>query len=102
MKKLSERIKRREHDKAVYAGEVEDNLVTFGTENPNGETEGDDGSAGGETTETTDYTKLTSHADLDAALEGREAPTGWKDMKVADKQAWLSDNPKAPAAGWGG
>lgn len=116
MFKLDERKKAREYRAAVNAGEIKDTVMTHGTAE-NGEVIGDDGkpvagsaakgaaSGGdgdGEGNKGTDYTKFTTHADLDAELAKLNLsaePEGWKDAKVADKQAKLAELSK-PAGGW--
>lgn len=68
---------------------------TEGSDNGNGNGNGN------EENTPPDYTKLNTHADLDAALGERPGPEGWKDMKVNDKQAWLAANPATTnPAGW--
>lgn len=112
MFKLADRKRVREHLRKVNAGEVSDPVALYGTD-ANGDVIGDDGkpvsgtaAKGHVATETSsepvDYTKMTTHADLDAALGERTKPEGWDDrekFKVADKQAWLTANP-ANGGGW--
>lgn len=110
MFKLEDRKKVRQHLRKVHSGEVSDPVALYGTD-ANGDVIGDDGkpvsgtAAKGHVTpemaaEPVDYTKMTTHAELDAALGDRTKPEGWDDrekFKVADKQAWLA----APAnGGW--
>lgn len=49
----------------------------------------------------TDYSKVRTHADLDAALGDRDQPEGWADFQAAQKRTWLTDNPvpAKPSAG---
>lgn len=91
MKSLKERQKQRAHHAAVYNGEVDDPVVTYGTDTPN--TAPEDTGNGGGGSEPVDYTRMGTHAELDAALGDRTKPEGWGDMKVADKQTWLAANP---------
>ena len=107
MFKLEERKKVRAHLAAVNSGAISDPKAQFGTD-ASGNVLGDEGKPvegtapkgfkAGEAPAPaeTDYTKLTTHADLDAALGSREKPEGWDDrekFKVAEKQAWLAANP---------
>ena len=129
MKDLKTRQKQREYLAKVNSGEIKDPRVTLGTDE-SGNVIGDDGkpvagtNPGGEKTNANptgengggsdaskDYSKLTRHEDLDKALEGRTAPDGWGDMKVTDKQAWLTEHPAEGSntgagspgnGGWGG
>lgn len=100
MKSLKERKAQREHHAAVYAGKVDDPVVSLGVDT--GTYTGTDGGGEGDDDKPTDYTKLGTHADLDGdkGLAGREKPEGWDQMKVADKQAWLDANRPAPVGGW--
>jgi hypothetical protein len=117
MKDLKTRQKQREHFAAVNAGKIDDPVVTHGTdetgnvigdngkpvpgtapggENTNANPTGENNGGAGQGAGAADYSKLTSHADLDAALEGRTKPEGWDNrdlFKVADKQKWLAEHP---------
>jgi hypothetical protein len=109
MFKLEDRKKVREHLRKVNAGQIKDPVAQYGTD-ANGDVIGDDGkpvpgtAAKGQSpapepeTEPVDYTKMTTHADLDAALGDRTKPEGWGDMKVAEKQAWLAG--QTNGGGW--
>jgi hypothetical protein len=109
MLKLEDRKKVRAHLRGVNAGKISDPVAQYGTA-ANGDVIGDDGkpvpgtaakgfTATEATPEPVDYTKLTTHAELDAALGDRTKPEGWDGMKVADKQAWLAAAP-ANGGGW--
>lgn len=104
---LKTRKKQRAHMRAVYSGEVKDLTVMLGQDasgnpvnadgsivNPDTAIPGDVNAAN-----TTDYTKMTTHAELDAAVGARTTPDGWDKFKVDDKQKWLADN-AATATGW--
>lgn len=110
MFKLKDRQERRNYIARVNAGEVKDFTITHGTtaggipvdakgtpliETAEPPEENGDGA--------TDYTKLTSHEQLDNALGARAKPEGWDDrnkFKVVDKQTWLASNPATPGGGW--
>jgi hypothetical protein len=103
MKSLKERQKQRAHHAAVYSGEIVDPVILFGTDTPNAApavSDTDNGSnINAVDNSPTDYSKLGTHAELDAALGTRTKPDGWDGFKVADKQAWLVANP-ATASAW--
>jgi hypothetical protein len=96
MKSLKERQNQRAHHAAVYGGKVKDPIVTYGTETPNAmpEDTGEGNGGGG----TADYSKLGTHAELDAALGQRSKPENWDNLKVTEKQAWLTAN--SVSSGW--
>lgn len=127
MFKLEQRKKARKHMAAVNAGEIKDPVVSHGTDKsgnvigddgapvsgtaPGGYTsdDGDEEGEGGGNTSTNsipDYSKVTTHAALNAELAklGVETPEGWTDDKptVAEKQAKLNElaNGKDNGGGW--
>lgn len=123
---LKERQKARAYNHAVNAGEVKDPVIQHGTA-VNGDVIGDDGKPvpgtaakgfkpdeggegnggeGGEGNQPVDYTKFTTHADLDAEfakLNKDPAETGWGgegSKTVAEKQAKLAELTKPATTGW--
>lgn len=123
MFKLEERKKAREHRAAVNAGKVKDMKASHGLAE-NGDVIGNDGkpvegtaakgfkpaeaddNAGGnpDGNNKVDYTKVKSHAELNAELAklGKETPEGWTDDKptIAEKQALLTEMTKTAESGW--
>ena len=72
-----------------------------GTSPVNGGNDGG-GTGNGSGGDTFDYKQLGTHDALNGekGLAGREKPTGWDEMKVAEKQEWLDKNRPASGNGW--
>lgn len=111
MFKLEERKAARKHRNAVNAGKVDDPVMTHGRDADGNIVVGKDkvaentapaGHRKAAENTATDYSKLRSHDDLNKALGEREKPDGWDDMKVDDKQKWLTENAPTDTAssGW--
>lgn len=108
MFKLKARQERREYIAKVNSGEIKDPVISHGTTASGVPADGNGKPINGDDTTTddtgagVDFTKLKSHDDLNGpdGLGDREKPEGWDDMKVVDKQKWLTDNANPASSGW--